>query len=197
MLVFPVSLDLANRPVLLVGAGKIALRKAGQLLDAGATIVVIAPEVHPGFEALPVSIQRRVFAAGDTAGFRLIVTATGNSVVDQQIFDEAEASGIWVNSADDPARCSFILPAIHRQGPISIAVSTGGASPAMASWLRAEIASLVGPEFAELVDELSGERAEIKATGASTEDIDWRPIIEAKLRERGLSPFGKREGTSQ
>ena len=192
---FPAMLDLADRPVLLVGAGRVALRKAGQLLTCGARVTVIAPEVDPGFDTLPVTIERRAFVAGDTEGFRLVLTATGDPDVDQQVFDEADAAGLWVNSADDPERCTYILPAVHRQGPITVSISTAGASPALASWLRAEIGALIGPEFAELAAELAVERAAVQATGASTEDIDWRPIIEAKLRERGIAPFADREGT--
>ena len=193
---FPVMLDLAGRPVLLVGAGRVALRKAGQLLACGARITVLAPEIDPGFDALDVTIERRAFAAGDTDGFRLVVTATGDRRVDQAIFDEADARGIWINSADDPQRCSFILPAVHRQGPITVSVSTAGSSPALASWLRAELGALIGPEFADLAADLAAERAAVQATGASTEDIDWRPIIEAKLRERGIAPLAARDGVT-
>ena len=187
-------LDLTDRPVLVVGGGAVALRKAGQLLACGARVTVIAPDVHPGFTDLPVSVERRAYAPGDTAGYRLVFTATGVHDVDQAVFDEAEAAGLWVNSADDPARCSFILPAVHRQGPITVSVSTAGVSPALASWLRAELGALIGPEFADLAADLAAERAAIRATGASTEDIDWRPIIEQRLRARAMSPLAPRDG---
>jgi len=108
-----------------------------------------------------------------------VVTATGDVTVDQQIFDEAEALGIWVNSADDPARCSFTLPAVVRRGNLMITTSTGGASPALSSWLRRRLEHEIGPEFAGIVDELAAERDRVHAAGGSTEDIDWNPIIEA------------------
>lgn len=193
---FPAMLDLTDRQVLVVGAGAVARRKTGQLLACGARITVVAPDVHPGFADLPVTVLRRRFAPGDTAGFRLVFTATGDRAVDQAVFDEAEAAGLWVNSADDPARCSFILPAVHRQGPITVSVSTAGVSPALASWLRAELGALIGPEFADLAADLAAERAAVRATGASTEDMDWRPIIEAKLRERGIDPLAVRDGAA-
>jgi len=193
---FPAMLDLTDRPVLVVGGGPVALRKTGQLLACGARVTVLAPEVDPRFADLPVTIERRAFATGDTDGFRLVLTATGDRAVDQAVFDEAEAAGRWVNSADDPQRCSFILPAVHRQGPITIAVSTAGVSPALASWLRAELGALIGPEFATIAAELAAERAAVRASGASTEDMDWRPIIEARLREHGLSPLAPRDGAS-
>jgi siroheme synthase-like protein len=183
---FPVIFDLGSRPCLLVGAGRIAFRKAEQLLKAGAELTVVAPQVLPEFESLPVRIVRREFQATDLDGVWLVVTATGNTEVDQFIFDQSESRRIWCNSADDPKRCSFILPAVHRRGPITVAISTGGASPALASWLRAEIATLVGPEFEELVSRLAAERVNVKSAGNSTEDIDWKPIIASICDELGI-----------
>lgn len=187
---FPVSLDLDGRLCLVVGAGRIALRKTEQLLRSGARVVVIAPEVHPAFHDLPVLVSRRRYEWGDADGFWVVITATGNRDVDQEIFDECEARHIWCNSADDPERCSFILPAVHRQGAISVAISTGGTSPALASWLRAELGTLLGPEFADLAERLAAERAAVHAQGASTEDIDWRPIIERLAAEVGARAPG-------
>ena len=183
---FPVNLNLVGRPVLVVGGGRIATRKVEQLLTAGADITVIAPDVLDELRSLPVTIDQRPYAAGDAAQFRLVITATGNTAVDQQIFDECEAAGIWVNSADDPDRCSFTLPATLRRGPLMVTVSTGGASPALASFLRARIEEAIGPEFAELVSLLALERARVHAAGDSTENVDWRPIIESAIAELGL-----------
>jgi len=176
---FPVNLNLTGRPVLLVGGGRIALRKSQQLLACDAQLTVVAPEVVAEFRQLPVTIEQRRYAAGDCAGYRLVVTATGDTTVDQQIFDEAEALGIWVNSADDPARCSFTLPAVVRRGNLLITTSTGGSSPALSSWLRRRLEGEIGPEFAGVVDELAAERERVHAAGGSTEDIDWNPIIDA------------------
>lgn len=183
---FPVSLDLTGRACLLVGAGRIALRKAQQLLASGASVTVVAPSIDPGFDELPVRQVQREFEIADLDDVWLVITATGNPILDQQIFDAAESRRLWCNSADDPQRCSFILPAVHRQGALTIAISTGGASPAVASWLRSEIASYVGPEFVDLVGRISFDRALIKHEGRSTEDIDWRPIIEATCEELGI-----------
>jgi precorrin-2 dehydrogenase/sirohydrochlorin ferrochelatase len=130
---FPVNLNLAGKPVLVVGAGRIALRKTEQLLACDATVTVLAPNVHEGFAALPVTVVRREYVSNDVAGYRLVITATANRAVDQLIHDEAEALGIWVNSADDPDRCSFTLPATVRRGELLITISTAGASPARSS----------------------------------------------------------------
>lgn len=183
---FPVNLNLVGRPVLVVGGGRIAYRKVQQLLAAGGDVTVLAPQIIDDFNDLPVTLIHREYAKGDVANFRLIITATGNTPVDQAIFDECEELGIWVNSADDPVRCSFTLPAAFRRGPVMITVSTGGASPALASFLRSELEQLVGPEFAEVAGTLAAQRAQFHADGISTEDVDWKPIIREALQEAAV-----------
>lgn len=184
---FPVNLNLTGRPVLVVGGGRIALRKVQQLLVAGADITVLAPVIVDELRELPVRILQREYAAGDVDGFRLVVTATGVLHVDQQIFDECEALGTWVNSADDPARCTFTLPAVMRRGDLMVAVSSGGASPALASFLRARLEEQIGPEFARVVELLAAERARVHAEGRSTEDVDWSPILARVMDEAGVT----------
>ena len=183
---FPVNLNLAGKPVLVVGAGRIALRKTEQLLACDATVTVLAPKVHDGFAALPVTVVRREYASNDVSGYRLVITATANREVDQLIHDEAEALGIWVNSADDPDRCSFTLPATVRRGELLITISTAGASPALSSYLRARLGEIISPDFARVVDDLAHRRAGFHAEGRSTEDVDWKPIIEDALSTHGI-----------
>lgn len=183
---FPVNLNLPGRPVLVVGAGRVALRKVHQLLAAGADVTVVAPSILDEFADLGVRTLQRSWTAGDSDGFWLVVTATGVREVDQQIFEECEAARIWVNSADDPDRCSFTLPASFRRGSLMVTVSTGGASPALSSWLRGRLEEMIGPEYAEVTARLALERAKIHANGVSTETIDWAPIIAEVLAELGL-----------
>lgn len=183
---FPVNLNLAGKPVLVVGAGRIALRKTEQLLACDAAVTVLAPKVHDGFAALPVTVVRREYASNDVSGYRLVITATANREVDQLIHDEAEALGIWVNSADDPDRCSFTLPATVRRGELLITISTAGASPALSSYLRARFGEIISPDFARVVDDLAHRRAGFHAEGRSTEDVDWKPIIEDALSTHGI-----------
>ena len=184
---FPVNLNLVGRPVLVVGGGRIALRKVQQLLAAGGDVTVIAPHIVDDFAALPVTCVQREYQAGDAAKFRLVITATGNTEVDQFIYDECEATGVWVNSADDPDRCAFTLPATLRRGSLMVTVSTGGASPALASWLRSHLELAIVPEFADVVSRLAIERARIHAEGMSTEDIDWQPIIAQAMVDAGMA----------
>ncbi|MFM7044292.1 MAG: bifunctional precorrin-2 dehydrogenase/sirohydrochlorin ferrochelatase [Ilumatobacteraceae bacterium] len=181
---FPANLNVAGRRCLVVGAGRIALRKAQQLVACGADVTVVAPDVAAGFDELGVAIVRRTWRAGDLDGIRLVITATGDEAVDQQVFDAAEERGVWVNSADDPARCSFTLPAVVRRGPVMVTVSTGGSSPALASWLRGRLDEMLGAEFADVAHELAALRAEVHADGRSTEDTDWQPIVSQLVAER-------------
>ena len=144
---YPVSLDVSGRSCLVVGGGRVAARKARTLLDCGAAVTVIAPSLHGDMEELVPSlraVERRPYREGDAATFRLVVTATGIPEVDGAVYADAEAAGVWANSADDLAHSSFILPAVHRDGSVTLSVSTGGLSPALASWLRSRLAAQCG-----------------------------------------------------
>lgn len=181
---FPINLNLNGRKCLVVGAGRIALRKTEQLLACHADVTVLAPQVHAGFAQLPVSVVQRPYEPGDVIGFRLVITATADPTVDQQIYDESEAHGIWVNSADDPDRCSFTLPAVVRRGSLMLTASTGGASPALSSWLRQRLEREFDESWADVVSDLALERARIHAAGQSTEGLDWTPLIEQAIARR-------------
>jgi siroheme synthase-like protein len=111
----------------------------------------------------------------------LVLTATGISAVDAAVSADAEAAGVWVNSADDGTRCSFILPAVHRDGPVTIAVSTGGSSPALASWLRRRIAGQSLDCLAELAQLLGQARQALHDAGKSTEEVDWAALLDGPL----------------
>ena len=184
---FPVNLNLHGRPVLVVGGGRIAYRKVEQLLMADAEVTVLSPMFVDAFHSLPVTLVQRAYASGDIDAFRLVITATGNMPVNQRIFDECEAKGIWINSADDPDRCAFTLPAALRRGDLMVTVSTGGASPALASWLRSHLELSIVPEFEEVVSRLAVERARIHAEGESTENVQWQPIIAGVMADLGMT----------
>ena len=99
------------------------------------------------------------------------------SIVDQAISQAARSKGIWTNAADQPVDCEWILPAITRAGRVTGAISTDGASPALAGYLRDRLARILTDEVAEIADVLAAERAAVKADGGSTEDIDWKPRL--------------------
>ncbi|HEU4840292.1 MAG TPA: NAD(P)-dependent oxidoreductase, partial [Ilumatobacteraceae bacterium] len=142
---YPVYLDLRDVPVLVVGAGPIAARKVEGLVAAGAVVTVVAVAVSAALDrSVVAAVRERAFEPGDLAGMRLVITATGRADVDAEVAAAATAAGIWVNAADQPADCSFIRPAIARRGPLTVAVSTGGTSPALARRLRDRAGALLG-----------------------------------------------------
>ncbi len=146
--------DLRGRDVLVVGAGSVALEKIEGLLGCGAQVTVVAPAVDPRVEALDVEVVQREYVTDDLDGRFLAIAATATREVNERVFRDAEARSLLCNVVDTPDLCSFILPAVHREGPIAVAVSTGGASPALAQRLRDEIAALVRPQHARLAEEL-------------------------------------------
>jgi siroheme synthase-like protein len=152
--IYMAGLDLEGRSVLVVGGGRVALEKVEGLLECGADVTVVAPQIVRALVALPVVLLRRGYRSEDLDGRFLVVAATSNRSVNRRVFHDAEARFLLCNVVDVPELCSVILPAVHRQGPIAVAVSTGGASPALAQRLRDEIATLVTPEHAELAERL-------------------------------------------
>src|SRR5262245_60979857 len=176
---YPVFLDLHGVPVLVVGAGPVAARKVAGLAAAGAAVRVVAPAVSAELDRGQVEeLHLRPYEPGDLDGVRLVVTATGDREVDAVVAADAAAAGIWVNAADQPADCTFILPAIARNGPLTVAVSTDGASPALARRLRDRADALLTDEVVDLASDLAIRRAAVRAVGGSTEEVDWSELID-------------------
>jgi siroheme synthase-like protein len=147
-------LDLTGRSCLVVGGGRVGHEKARGLLECGARVTVVAPEIAPELLDLPVEWKQSRYAQWDLDGRWLVVAATPDRAVNRQVYEDAERFGVFCNVADDPELCSLILPAVHRVDPIAVAVSTGGASPALAQRIRRDIAAIVTPEHADLARRL-------------------------------------------
>ena len=178
---YPVSLVVAGKRCVVIGGGSVAARKASGLVEAGAEVVVIAPEISTGVRALPVELVERPYESGDLEGAWLVMAATNDSEVNRHVHADGQAARVWVNAADDPEACAFTLPAVLRRGPVTVAVSTGGHSPALAGWLRDQVAGLLGPEIGMLAEMLSEARDELQAAGRSTEDLDWRRALDSDM----------------
>ncbi len=161
---FPMFVKLAGRKCLVVGGGPIAEGKVEGLLASGATVVVVAPEVTEKIarwnDQGRLAWHARQFQPSDLEGAFLVIAATGVDAVNEQVFREAEARGILCNAVDEPERCHFYYPAIVRRGPLQIAISTGGLSPALASRLRAELEAQFGPEYERWLEEAGRDAAE-------------------------------------
>ena len=181
--VFPVGLLLTGQPCLVVGGGRIAARKASALLAAGAVVTAIAEDFGPVFDGLDVRRVKRRYRSGDLAGYRIVIAATGDRDSDAVIYSDGEAAGTFVNSADDPEFCSFYLPAVLRRGRVTISVSTDGVAPALSAWVRDRIAAAIDDDLKALAEVVAALRAEIRREGRrSTEDFDWREIIDSLSR---------------
>ncbi|ACM19662.1 precorrin-2 dehydrogenase and sirohydrochlorin ferrochelatase, putative [Geotalea daltonii FRC-32] len=148
---FPINLNMAGRMVTVVGGGKIAERKTCKLLEAGALITMIAPDLSDKLAKLSEggSIKHlpRNFKKGDLDGAFLAIAATSDRYANLAVADEAKNRGILVDVCDDPELSSFIMPAMMTRGDLVIAVSTGGKSPAMAKKIREQLEASFGPEY--------------------------------------------------
>jgi precorrin-2 dehydrogenase/sirohydrochlorin ferrochelatase len=163
-------LDLKGRDCLVVGGGRVGHEKITGLLACGARVAVVAPEISDEVAALPVETIERGYRASDLDGRRLVIAATSVEEVNRRVYADAEERNLFCNVADVPELCSFILPAVHRQGPIVVSVSTGGASPALAQRLRDSFASQIGEQHEALAHELGSRRPWAKQNLATYEE---------------------------
>jgi siroheme synthase-like protein len=161
-------LRLSERRCLVVGGGEIGLEKVEGLLACDAAVTLVAPSAHPELERLAaegsIIWHPREYHRGDLEGSFLVIAATSDSEVNISVHEHAEARAMLVNVVDVPPLCNFILPAIVRSGPLAIAISTAGASPALAKRMKREIAEQFGEDYARLAVILNDARGWAKAT---------------------------------
>jgi siroheme synthase-like protein len=178
---YPVVLLLEGRKVLVVGGGAVAAEKVAGLVAAGAVVHVVATVVSDAVRAQPVTVDERPYLAGEVAGYRFAVACTDDPAVNEQVFLDGEAAGVFVNAADDPAHCSATLPARLEHGPVLVTVSTGGHSPALAGWLRDRLGEQVGPEVGDLAGLLAEARSELAARGERRPVATWRAALDSGM----------------
>lgn len=164
-----VNLALDGKPVVVVGGGRVASRKVTRLVEAGARVIVVAPDVCQQIEAHAVTsrveVRRRRYVCEDVQGASLVVAATNDESVNAQVSADAQALGTLVNVVDRPPFCTFTLPAVMRRGHLSVAVATDGRCPALARAIREEIESRYGPEYELAVVLFAGLRQAMMARG--------------------------------
>jgi len=162
----PLFLQVENRPCLVVGGGKVALRKVHPLLEAGAGVTVISPRITPELarlaEAGRVSVMRRAYRFGDMRGYHLVYAATDDGELQRRLFEEARQLNILINVSDAPEFCSFIVPSVVRRGRLQVAISTAGASPATARILRDRLERWLGDEYEVLLEVMAAAREWLK-----------------------------------
>ena len=196
MALFPLFVELSGRPCVVLGGGAVAERKVESLLATGALVTVVSPSLTPALTAL-VSAGRIVHVArgympGDLAGASLAFAATDDGVINAAVAEEGRERGVWVNAADDPAHCDAILPAVVRRGPITVAIGTGGASPALARAVRERVELLLPEAYGALAEIAGTARRELRAAGRRANAEAWQAALRA-----GLTPLLDGEGRDE
>lgn len=162
-------MNLAGRRCVIVGGGEVAARKARKLLQAGAEVIVVSPEIGPGIGDLGVEFHRRAYRDGDLEGVRLAFAATDSREVNAAVVREGRERGVPVNVADEFGGGDFALPSTLRRGGLQVAVSTGGASPTLARRVRKSLEGLFEEEWKGLVAEFEAARKEGRPVDEETE----------------------------
>lgn len=162
---YMVSLDLKNKKCLVIGGGNVAERKVRTLLECGATVHVVSPEISPALKSMAgeglIMYRQGSYECRDLNDMFLVFGATGREEVNRQAADDCTSRNLLVNIVDDPAKCSFFVPATVRRGSLAIAVSTSGRSPLLARRIREELELVYGPQYEEFLEILGGLREKI------------------------------------
>jgi len=177
----PLAVDVVGRDVLIVGMGRVGSHKARLLIEAGARVHVITDvALVPSPEGVT-SMQLRPYQPGDVAGYFLVVSATANDEVNDLIVADAVANNTLLNVVDDPRRCNFYFTSVHRDGDVIVSVSTSGASPSLAQWIRRRVQELLPAGLGQVASALRQERAALHERGESTE-LDWSSRVASLVR---------------
>ncbi len=183
---FPIVLKLEAKTCVVVGAGKIAAAKAAGLLTSGARVVVIGPRaagwIQSQARAGKVIWRRRRFAAADVEQASLVIAATNSNATNEAVFRACAERGVLCNVVDDPERCDFFYPAVVRRGPLQIAISTSGRSPALARRLRMQLERQFGSEYSAWVEQVGKMRQKLR-----------RQNLPAAERRRRLEQIASRD----
>jgi precorrin-2 dehydrogenase / sirohydrochlorin ferrochelatase len=167
-------LRLSGRRCVVIGGGSVGLEKVEGLLACDAGVTLVAPEAHPELVQLAfegsIRWEQREYETGDLEGALIAIAATDDTDLNIRVFNDAEARSMLVNVVDVPPLCNFILPAIVRTGPLAVAISTAGASPALAKRMKREIGEMFGEPYANLAILLNEARGWAKATLPTYQD---------------------------
>ena len=186
MAYYPVFIELRGRASLVIGGGREAQRKVEGLLAAEGNVTVISPALTDDLKRLlaegRIAWTEREYREGDVEGYEVVMVATDDGAVNAEVSAEGKRRRVWVNAADDPANCDFILPAVIRKGSITVAASTGGGSPALARRLREELEAYLTEEMPALAELLKEVRAELRSRGVLPDAEVWQRAIDEDLR---------------
>ena len=187
---YPMLVDLTGKRCLVVGGGTVAERKVTRLAECGADVKVVSPATTSRLTALAatgvVRVRRRPVRPSDLSGAFLVVVATDDRQVNREMAERVRGAGGLVNVADDPEACSFLVPSVLRRGDLTIAISTGGGSPALAKKLRQRLEQTIGPEYEAFLAALRllRERARRAIADPKARQAVYRRAVESDLFER-------------
>ena len=182
---YPVFLNLDGKQCVVFGGGSVAEDKIRRLLDAGAKVTLVSPQVTATIQAAAqqgrLEWRPRVYQPGDLTGAFLGIAATNVQKVNRCIFQEAEQLGVLLNVVDQPSQCTFIAPSIVNRGPVTVAISTGGASPALARKLRETLSGSPVLDWADLATIMSRARGQVKSQGVAVDPQRWQCCLTPEL----------------
>lgn len=184
---YPVNLQINNRACVVVGGGSVAERKVVSLLNAGAVVTVLSPQITQKLTALvegkTIAHIARNYQQGDVGNFFIVICATNNGLINKKIAEEGSKVGALVNVVDAPELGNFTVPSQVVHGDLLFTVSTGGKSPALAKRLREELAERYGPEYGIYLDLVAKARVQMKKTLQAAKDREtfWRQTIDHEV----------------
>lgn len=188
MALYPIFVECKDRPVLVIGGGHVGAEKVRGLMNAEADITVVAPALNEEMQGYKAAgrfkhIEREYRESDlDAMDWHFVMVATDDGAVNREVREAGNRRRIWVNAADDPPNCDFILPAVVRKGKITLAASTSGASPALARRLREELDAYLTEDMPALADLLAEVRQEVRRRGVRVENDTWQEAIDTRLR---------------
>jgi siroheme synthase-like protein len=184
---YPIYLNMNGRRCLVIGGGVVAERKIAGLLEVGAKPTVISPQITDVIARWAkdhsIELIARRYQSSDLTEHEIAFVATDDGEVNAQVYSDGRRLGVWVNAADDPAHCDFILPSVLRRGDLTVAVSSGGTSPALSRTIREELELYFTEEYELLVRLAAEARAELQARGLSMPFETWRRALSGDVRQ--------------
>jgi len=186
MAYLPIFLDLKHRPCLVVGGGKVASQKVATLVKCGARVTVVSPTVSVKLkrwiEDGRLAWRKREFRLRDLQGMELVVVAANDPEIGKEVAKQAKTKGIWVNVVDGPQWCSFVFPSVVRRGRLVLAISTTGASPALARWIRQDLERRYREGYRSLLETAAQWRPKVQHAVAS-------PLKRKRLFQKALKAY--------
>ena len=182
---YPVYLDVKDRLCVIIGGGPIGEGKIASLLECGANIRMICPDVTEDVQDMAdtgvIHLEKRVYEEGDLEGAFIVIAATNDNTVNRRIADEAESLGVLLNVADVTHLCNFIAPSVVRKGEVTVAISTAGLSPALARKLRETLEVSGDLDYADMASTLAEVRGELRGEGNVINADHWQACLTQEL----------------